>query len=430
MTTLLRQLKRNHAPGPHHVAPTPGRASPPQAIRLIAFYLPQFHPVPENDAWWGPGFTEWTNVSKALPLFDGHYQPHLPADLGFYDLRLPASLRAQAELARSYGVAGFCFHYYWFSGRRILDAPLENLLRDPTIDIGFCLNWANENWTRTWNGGEHDVLLRQGYEPGFEASLVDAIAPALADPRYIRIGNRPVFMIYRPSLLPEAAATADRLRALIAGRGLGEPFLMMAQLGDEASPSFDPRRYRLDAAVEFPPHRVGFDLPALAEPVARFDMTFRGGLRRYEDMVQRACMVARPDFPLFRGVCPGWDNTPRRPQRGFAFLDATPGAYGTWLEHACRDAGTTEDASARMVFINAWNEWAEGAHLEPDRHFGHGFLAETARVLRACAEGPGAEQAGYSAPESRAGLRRRLRVKGIETLRHLSERLAGEAGAR
>ena len=424
---MRQQLEFNTSPGPHYMGPmqSTGDTTPP--VRVIAFYLPQFHPIPENDAWWGRGFTEWTNVTKALPQFDGHYQPRLPSDLGFYDLRLVETLRRQAQLANDYGISGFCFHYYWFSGRKILQTPIEMLLAHPEINIQFCLSWANENWTRTWHGDESEVLLKQDYEPGFEEAFIFDIEPALRDPRYIRIAGRPLLMIYRPDQLPDAAASVRRWRTIIAAKGLGDPFIAMVQFGTGAKASWDPRPYGMDAAVEFPPHKVGFDLPTSTVPVARLDPRFHGGIRHYDDMVSRACSWPKQPYRTFRGVCPSWDNSARRPHTGNVFVGATPENYRQWLSHACREARLDPEPDARFVFVNAWNEWAEGAHLEPDRHFGHAYLANTAQALRSLlrheddadlGSNPSIPCRVSTRPDS--GLIARLQVKLREIIRSLA----------
>ncbi|MDR3415941.1 MAG: glycoside hydrolase family 99-like domain-containing protein [Nevskia sp.] len=375
---LLANLEQNPAYQEHAPAACPIDARP---VRLIAFYLPQFHPIPQNDLWWGKGFTEWTNVTRAIPRFVGHYQPHLPGELGFYDLRLPDTLRRQAALARHYGVGGFCFHYYWFNGQRILETPLANLLAHPDIDLPFCINWANENWTRTWDGREQEALLEQAHSEADDIAFARALEPVLRDPRYIRIRGRPLVMLYRPGLLPDAAATLRRWRAHFTAAGLGDPFLVMAQgFGDT-----NPRRYGFDAAAEFPPHKVGWKGPDLATSVRRFAPDYAGRVLSYDRMVRTAMGVEDADFTLFRGVCPAWDNEARRPNQGVTLVNATPAKYGEWLAWACRRALRAKPAEERIVFINAWNEWAEGAHLEPDQHFGYAWLRETANALAALA---------------------------------------------
>jgi lipopolysaccharide biosynthesis protein len=379
---LLSNLGRGPAFEEHTQAAFPIGDSP---VRLIAFYLPQYHPIPQNDLWWGKGFTEWTNVTKAIPRFVGHYQPHLPGELGFYDLRLPDTLRRQAELARHYGVAGFCFHYYWFGGRRILETPLNNLLAHPDIDLPFCINWANENWTRTWDGGEKNVLLEQAHSDEDDIAFARSLEPLVRDPRYIRIRGRPLIMLYRPALLPDATATLRRWRAHFSASGLGDPFLVMAQsFGDN-----DPRPYGFDAAAEFAPHKVGlflphkvgFGAPNQVSLALRFARDYEGNLLSYDHMARTAMQIGETDFTLFRGVCPSWDSEARRPNRGTSFVNSTPRKYGEWLAWACRRVLQTNAAEERIVFINAWNEWAEGTHLEPDRHFGYAYLKATAHAL-------------------------------------------------
>jgi lipopolysaccharide biosynthesis protein len=376
---LLEQMRANAARGTFYRADAELSCAPDDPkVRLIAYYLPQFHPIPENDHWWGKGFTEWTNVTKALPQFVGHYQPHLPGELGFYDLRVPDILRRQTELARKYGIHGFCFHYYWFGGKTLLDAPVKLLLEHTEIDISFCICWANENWTRRWDGDEHDVLLGQAHSPEDDLAFVRALEPILRDPRYIRIDGRPLLVVYRPGLFPDALATARRWRHYLAGAGFGNPYLVMAQsFGDE-----DPRPYGFDAAVEFPPHKLGADAQPVNASVEIFDTAYNGTVYAYEHLMKRAAAALPTPYELFPCVCPGWDNEARKPGKGSTFAFSTPLKYGAWLEQACRLAASKPNPSERLVFINAWNEWAEGAHLEPDRHFGYAYLHETARALQ------------------------------------------------
>lgn len=378
---LLHQLTANHAPGPHYEpAGADDLTAESLPVRVIAYYLPQFHPIPENDAWWGAGFTEWTNVTRALPRYRGHYQPHLPADMGFYDLRLPEVLARQARLARAHGVHGFCFYHYWFAGRRVLERPVETLLAHPEIDLPFCLCWANENWTRTWDGGSAHTLLEQGHSPENDVGLIESMIPALRDPRYIRVGGRPIVLVYRPGLLPDMLATTRRWRERLVAAGVGDPLLVMTKTFELVDPATDPRALGFDAAAEFPPH----DTPiGQRKPVFLFDPDFKGQVLEYDDVVTRFMAAPDVDYPVFRAVMPGWDNEARRPNRGRTFRGSTPAKYERWLTAVCRRAMREHAPESRIAFVNAWNEWAEGAHLEPDRHFGHAYLRATGRALQA-----------------------------------------------
>jgi glycosyltransferase involved in cell wall biosynthesis len=375
---FLKQLGANAAPGVYYETDEEASREPGEApVRLIAFYLPQFHPIPENDIWWGKGFTEWTNVTKAIPRFLGHYQPQLPGELGFYDLRIPATIRRQAALAKKYGIGGFCFHHYWFGGKQVLETPLKLFLSQSDIDLPFCICWANENWTRRWDGLEHEVLIAQNHSPEDDIAFARALEAPLCDPRYIRVNDRPLIIVYRPSLLPDAVATARRWRTHFARAGLGDPYLVMAQtFGDE-----DPRLYAFDAALEFPPHNKFGWIAPINDRIEPFEADYQGVVRDYEEMIRSAAAATAPEYTRFRCVCPGWDNEARTPGRGHVFAYSTPEKYGRWLGLACKDALKAPNPSERLVFINAWNEWAEGAHLEPDRHFGYAYLRETSRVI-------------------------------------------------
>lgn len=350
--------------------------APPSKIRAFAFYLPQFHPIPENDKWWGKGFTEWTNVSKAAPQFVGHYQPHLPGELGFYDLRLTEVLEQQAELARQYGIEGFCFHYYWFGGRRLLEAPLNKFLENSHIDLSFCLCWANENWSRRWDGGESDILMAQKHSPEDDIALLDDIAQSFKDPRYLTIDGRPVFIVYRVSLLPDPRATAARWRARCKELGIADPYLVAARSFEVV----DPRPYGFDAAVEFPPHQIA--VSEITEKMEIVNPDYRGKVYDYRDFSSAASRrQSSTDYLNFRGIMPSWDNEARKPGLGHTFAFSSPSIYARWLRDCCEEMSVRTNPDERLLFINAWNEWGEGAHLEPDRRYGYSYLHTTANVL-------------------------------------------------
>lgn len=345
------------------------------STKLIAFYLPQFHPFPENDEWWGRGFTEWTNVSKAQPQFVGHHQPRLPGELGFYDLRVPEVMRRQVELAREYGVQGFCFHYYWFAGRRLLERPLDAFVASD-IEFPFCICWANENWTRRWDGRDEDVLIGQEHGAENDLEFIADLAPLLADRRYVQVDGRPLVVVYRPSLLPDPAATAERWRAWCRDQGLGEIFLAMVQFDVE-----DPIPFGFDCALEFPPHRLAAGLPHIHDRLQFVNSEYRGYVVDFGDVVERAVNKASPGYPLIRGVFPSWDNEARKPGGGYTFANSSPAGYRRWLSSAIAFAQAHPVRGESMVFINAWNEWAEGAYLEPDRWLGYANLQATRDAL-------------------------------------------------
>ncbi|WDT76124.1 MAG: glycoside hydrolase family 99-like domain-containing protein [Candidatus Manganitrophus sp.] len=364
--------------------PSPGayvpllHALPPKSVpvRLIAFYLPQFHAIPENNLWWGDGFTEWTNIKPAQPQFEGHYQPHIPDELGYYNLLDPAIQRRQIELAKLYGVGGFCFYSYWFGGKLLLEKPLENYLNDRNLDFPFCLCWANENWSRRWDGLDSEILIAQKHSPEDDLGFIAYAAKYMRDDRYIRIDGRPLFLVYRPSLLPSAKETAKRWRDWCRQNGIGDIFLAYTQSFDTGNPS----KYGFDAAVEFPPNNssprnITGKVKALSE---RFGCT----VYDWQVFVERSRNYQKPNYKLFRGVNPSWDNTARRKNRGTVFLNSSPGGYHEWLSNAVAETCfRISNPDERLIFVNAWNEWAEGAHLEPDQRFGYAYLDATRKAL-------------------------------------------------
>ena len=345
-------------------------------VKVIAFYLPQFHPVPENDENWGLGFTEWTNVSKATPQFSGHYQPRLPGELGFYDLRLKEVQHRQIELARRYGIHGFCYHHYWFGGKKILQKPFQQVLSDPSLDLPFCLCWANENWTRRWDGGDQEIILAQNHSPEDDLAFLADILPALQDSRYIRIDGKPLLIVYRPGLLPDPAATALRWRKAAAEAGL--PGLFIASAATFGFEDYESIGY--DGLVQFPPHNV-----AASDITSRqtlLNPNFSGHVYDYNEYAENATKVIADKKHTFPCVMMNWDNEARKPGKGHIFLGASPESYKSWLRRCFDFVLSNNKQSERLVFINAWNEWAEGTYLEPDRRYGYAYLHATADLLR------------------------------------------------
>jgi lipopolysaccharide biosynthesis protein len=357
------------------------------AFKPIAYYLPQMHPFAENDAWWGRGFTEWTNVSKAVAQFGGHYQPKIPGELGFYDLRLPEVMARQIELATLYGLHGFCFYYYWFDGKRLLDKPLDMFLqhsKDPAFNFPFCLCWANENWTRRWDGAEHEVLMAQNHSKNDHVAVFNDLFKYLKDPRYIRVDGKPVIVIYRPTIIPDVDAMLAIWRGLAKKRGLPGLYLVCTN-------SFgfsDPAQHGFDAICGFPPH--GLEVNLITNQLTKINNEFSGHVFAYEEVVHKernrltklALEIGTGTASSFPGIMTAWDNEARKPNKGNVFHDSTPGLYREWLDAAARATIATNAPDRRFVFINAWNEWAEGAYLEPDRRFGYAYLAATADVVR------------------------------------------------
>jgi Glycosyltransferase WbsX len=366
-------------------------------LRAIAFHLPQFHPIPENDEWWGKGFTEWTNVVTTQPRFRGHYQPHLPADLGFYDLRLPEARAAQAELAASYGIHGFCYYHYWFNGHQVLERPVNEMWKSGEPDFPFCLCWANEPWSRRWDGSNEEVLLEQRYSPSDDLAHIRTLIPFFHDRRYIRVMDRPFFAVYRASGLPDPRRTTDLWRREAERAGLKGLFLGRVEshyesgdprdIGFDSSLAFEPRfselgRFQIFRRKWWHRHTLG-----TGEPVFRDNVVYK-----YEDLVRRALTEPVPAYSRIPCVCPGWDNSPRRKTGAVIFLNSTPELYERWLrEIVNRQAaragidGNSGISPESLVFINAWNEWAEGNHLEPCQKWGRAYLEATRRVLRVIA---------------------------------------------
>lgn len=350
-------------------------------VKLIAFYLPQYHPIPENDEWWGKGFTEWTNVVKAKPLFRGHYQPHLPADLGFYDLRVPETREYQAALARQYGIHGFCYYHYWFNGKRLLERPFNEVLAAGKPDFPFCLCWANENWTKRWDGMENQILMPQTYSASGDDDLnhIRWLIKAFDDRRYIRIEGKPLFLVYRPGDLPCPAKTTELWRAEARKAGIGEICLCAVLTYYKGSPT-NPAAIGFDAALQFQP-AISWRYNLLQRAWKKLRRGRSNNLIfDYSELVKQALERENPSPLTFLSVIPSWDNTARRKVNALILKNASPTMYADWLERAiARTAPLT--TGEKVVFLNAWNEWAEGNHLEPCSRWGRGYLEATRSVL-------------------------------------------------
>jgi len=358
-------------------------------VRAISFYLPQYYPIPENDGWWGKGFTEWTNVTRARPLFKGHRQPNLPADLGFYDLRVPEVREHQAALAREAGIEGFCYWHYWFGGgRKILERPINEVIQSGKPDFPFCLCWANGSWSGVWHGAADRVLMEQHYfgEEDYRAFFLDTL-PAFKDPRYIRVDGKPLFLVYSPTDIPDWPVFVATFRKLAREAGLGGFYLL------GLDNKLEPTSMGLDGIAPNLPAGYWGKIPwqpGLLRKVER-QLQYNGRHIRQHWMGQPrvlpyADFVAnQPDTPLpmheHPTVLPNWDNTPRSKQRGLVLQGATPALFGQQMEKAISRM-MHKPVEQRLLFIKAWNEWAEGNYLEPDQAFGHGWLQECRRILK------------------------------------------------
>ncbi|WP_313269232.1 glycoside hydrolase family 99-like domain-containing protein [Sphingobacterium sp.] len=353
-------------------------------IKPIAIYLPQFHPFPENDEWWGKGFTEWTNVTKSTPKFEGHYQPHLPRDLGFYDLRLEDTLIAQSELAKKYGIFGFCYYHYWFNGKLLMEKPLENMLSSKKVDMPFCLCWANENWTRRWDGHDELVLIKQTYNLEDDLNHIQYLIKFFKDPRYIKIENRPVLLIYRTELHPNIEEATEIWRREVKKAGFPDLYLIRVE---NILRDVDPSIYGFDAAMDFAPdfnlHKkllikenfFSYKLKKfLHKSGIKKNNHFTNTITKYSDLVNRSIAKAKSNYKRFSCVTPSWDNSARREQNALVYHQSTPEKFGEWVKQTAQFTNENFKDDEKIFFINAWNEWAEGNHMEPDLKFGTAYL--------------------------------------------------------
>ncbi len=367
-------------------------------MKVICFYLPQFYPISENNAWWGPGFTEWRNVAKARPRFRGHYQPHLPGELGFYDLRLEETRIAQAELARAHGVSGFCYYHFWFNGRMLLERPFNDVLGSGRPALPFCLCWANENLTRLRDGGDKRVLIGQSYGRYQPEAHIDWLMHAFEDGRYIRVDGRPLFAVYNPSAIPELARTITQWQRAARRRGLPGLYLCGVQSEHNRLNEAEMVAIGFDAVIDFLPrpdmrgargaaNRLAYLLPRTINRLlrtlhldARLPLTPVVNVFSYRRLVENALQGLDGAHTRHPCVLPGWDDSPRRREGASIYQNDNPALYGDWLAHALLSVKDKPE-DEQLVFVNAWNQWAEGCHLEPDCRHGRAFLEATRDAL-------------------------------------------------
>jgi len=358
-------------------------------IKPIAIYLPQFHPISENNEWWGKGFTEWTNVVKAKPCFEGHYQPHLPSDLGFYDLRLEEARLAQEELAKSYGIYGFCYYHYWFNGKRLLHEPLDRKLKNTKEDFPFMMCWANENWTRTWDGSANKILLSQEYSIDDDKKHIQHLITYFKDDRYIKVNGKPIFIIYRPKFFPNIEQTIELWRKEVKMAGFPDLYIGFSQNFEH---QYEPESKGFDFAFEFQPNfsntsnSISFPRTFFQKAIRRLKKQLKikvEDLKYYYDYSAFTNKQIEKKFKkdVYPGITPMWDNSARRKENPFILHDSTPEKYRKWLSFI-KENYPWNTVPENFLFINAWNEWAEGNHLEPCQKLGTEYLEITKESLK------------------------------------------------
>jgi len=376
---FYRKLQRSHKDGDKSSDYSPRIESHAltnqDAPKVIAFYLPQFHPFKENDAWWGKGFTEWSNVAKAIPQFKDHYQPRLPSDLGYYDLRLTDVMAEQINMANLHGIEAFCFHYYWFAGHRLMEKPLEAYLEnDEKLNFPFCLCWANENWTRRWDGSENDILMAQEHSEADNEAVFYDLLRYFKDKRYITVNGKPLIVIYRPDIITDLQELTKQWRALAVKEGL--PGLHL--VSTNAFGFKDYQGIGFDAIVEFPPH--GIEAGNINSKIELYNNDYTGNVYDYDEVIdfslQRLESQAESEYAkgYYPTVMTAWDNSARKPGNGNVFHGATPAKFQRWIDGCYRWSNDEHHNGEKFVFVNAWNEWAEGTYLEPDKKYGYAYL--------------------------------------------------------
>ena len=347
-------------------------------VKIFAYYLTQFHAIPENDDAHGKGFTEWTNVASAQPHFVGHYQPKIPYDLGFYNLLMPGVMERQVEIAKAYGIYGFCFYYYWFSGKKVLEKPLEYWLAHQEINFHYHFCWANENWSKLWDGGNSEIILKQELKDGDAERFFEDILPYFQDPRYEKIDNKPILMIYRPSLFSHEMFIhfIEILQCLAKKNGFDGLYLTCSSYRQ-----YNPKEWGLDALTEFPPHGM-WDKCAEIRTIDRLIPSTDFGVCDTSYFINNRLYLAEKDYPVYRCCFPSWDNTPRKAwTKGTCFLLPENG-FATWLSGIIKWTKENHACNEQYVYINAWNEWGEGAVLEPTLRYGYKSLS----IVKQCLE--------------------------------------------
>ncbi|MBP3300546.1 MAG: glycoside hydrolase family 99-like domain-containing protein [Clostridia bacterium] len=372
-------------------------------MKTIAFYLPQFHAIPENDAWWGEGFTEWVNVKKACPLYEGHYQPRVPLNGNYYNLLDPEVLRWQAKLAREYGVYGFCFYHYWFDGHMLLEKPMELLLREKDIDLPFCVCWANEPWTKAWVSKHDNILIAQRYGDQKEwTEHFNYFLPFFKDPRYIKNNGKPLVILYRPDLIECLNDMLDCWENLAKENGFPGLEFGYQQIHFDLQKNKDDSRFSYN--IEYQPNYANHDLTqgklSLLRKVKRWlvpklqkiginieQVRAQGLIKRDYDQVWNAVLARNPSSEKsVPGAFVDWDNTPRRQERGSVFVGATPEKFERYMTEQIKRARDVYHQD--MLFLFAWNEWAEGGYMEPDEKYGFSYLEALRNALIANHEFP------------------------------------------
>lgn len=342
--------------------------------RVIAWYLPQYHQIDINNKFHGQGFTEWTNTTRTIPIFTGHYQPHIPYDVGYYDLNDINTFERQIYLAKHYGVTGFCFHYYWFSGKQIMEKPLQLFLKHKELDMQFCIHWANENWTALWDGGENEMMFKQELEESDDDKFMQDVLPFMKDTRYMKIDGKPILIIYRANIWSQQRVVKllENFRRCAQKAGFPDLYIMLTNAREFEE---DVEEWGADALVEFPPHVVGTMMEAY-RPKGYINPYFYGWIKSAQSFIEhKSYFIKHKSKKFFRSALTAWDNTARKATSGSSiYVGLNPQTFKTWISDIINESKKIHSADENIVFINSWNEWAEGSHLEPDMKYGYAYL--------------------------------------------------------